>query len=42
MAEAGNQIIGTTGVRPIPEPAALSLLGISLVGIGVARRRKAR
>ncbi len=38
VPETGNQIIGTA----IPEPAALSLVGLSLVGIGFARWRKAR
>ena len=37
VPETRNQIIGTA---VIAEPATLSLLGFSLVGIGLARWRK--
>lgn len=34
-------ILGTGGVPTIPEPGVLALLGVGLLGLGLARRRKA-
>ena len=40
VSMSGNQIIGTTAA--IPEPGTLSVMGLSLVGLGLARRRRPR
>ena len=34
-------LVSSTGGSPIPEPGTLALFGLSLAGLGFARRRKA-
>jgi hypothetical protein len=37
---SGNQVIATAGDAAVPEPATLTVLGLSLIGLGVIGRRK--